>query len=24
LSELTDAAFNFIQRESYEKALILL
>ena len=24
LSELTDAAFNFIQRENYEKALILL
>lgn len=24
LSELIDAAFNYIQRESYEKALILL
>ena len=24
LSELTDAAYNFIQRENYEKALILL
>ena len=24
LAELTDAAFNFIQRENYEKALILL
>ena len=24
LAELTDAAYNFIQRESYEKALILL
>ena len=24
LAELTDAAYNFIQRENYEKALILL
>jgi hypothetical protein len=24
LAELTDAAFSFIQRESFEKALILL
>ena len=24
LSELTDAAFNFISRENYEKALVLL